>query len=99
MVLAVISALTSFTCRADDGFVPIFVGKMVQGWHASAKTSGRWVVENGAITGSQEIPGNGGIFIIDPQKRHPDTSGIALHVHCGGHLTKQFVRYREHAGE
>ena len=30
----------------------------------------------------------------DKEKRHPDTGGIALQVHGGGDLTKQFVRYR-----
>lgn len=60
-----------------DGFVPVFDGKTLQGWHASAKTGhsrasknesgGRWVVEKGAITGSQDIPGNGGILITDEQ--------------------------------
>ena len=30
----------------------------------------------------------------DTQKRLPDTGGIALQVHGGGDLTKQFVRYR-----
>src|SRR5262249_18832566 len=29
------------------------------------KTAGKWVVENGAIVGSQDIPGNGGIIITD----------------------------------
>src|SRR5215470_12014324 len=63
--------------RAEDGFVPIFDGKTLNGWHISArtghsrasgnKTGGRWVVENGAIVGSQDIPGNGGIIITDEQ--------------------------------
>jgi hypothetical protein len=30
----------------------------------------------------------------DSRKRHPDRGGIALQVHGGGDLTKQFVRYR-----
>ncbi len=61
----------------DAGFVPLFDGKTLKGWHASAqtghskasgnKTGGRWVVENGAITGSQDIPGNGGILLTDAQ--------------------------------
>lgn len=59
----------------DDGFVAIFDGKTLDGWHVSAKTGhsgasghktgGRWVVEDGAIVGSQDIPGNGGIVITD----------------------------------
>ena len=60
---------------ADDGFVPLFDGKTLNGWHVSAKTGhsrasknqtgGKWVVEEGAIIGSQDIPGNGGIVITD----------------------------------
>jgi hypothetical protein len=64
--------------RFDDaGFVPIFNGRDLNGWTASAKTGhsraskntsgGRWVVENGAIVGSQDVPGNGGILITDKQ--------------------------------
>jgi 3-keto-disaccharide hydrolase len=59
----------------DAGFVSIFDGKTLAGWHISAETGhsgtsknksgGRWVVENGAITGSQDVPGNGGIVITD----------------------------------
>ena len=68
-----------FLCAADsdDGFVSLFDGKTLKGWHVSAKTGhsgtskhksgGRWVVEDGAITGSQDIPGNGGIVITDEQ--------------------------------
>lgn len=61
--------------KEDDGFVSIFDGQTLKGWHPSAqtghskasgnKTGGRWVVENGAIVGSQDIPGNGGIIITD----------------------------------
>ncbi|MBI2807392.1 MAG: DUF1080 domain-containing protein [Planctomycetes bacterium] len=61
--------------KNDDGYVSIFDGKTLRGWHISAKTGhsrpsknktgGRWVVENGAIHGSQDIPGNGGIIITD----------------------------------
>ncbi len=59
----------------DAGFTPIFDGKTLDGWHISAmtghsrasgnKTGGKWVVENGAIVGCQDIPGNGGIIITD----------------------------------
>ncbi len=59
----------------DTGFVPIFNGKDLEGWHVSSKTGhsrtsknttgGKWVVENGAILGSQDVPGNGGIVITD----------------------------------
>jgi hypothetical protein len=68
---------SSLAARAalPDGFTSIFDGKTLNGWHASAKTGhsaasqhksgGRWVVEDGAIVGSQDIPGNGGILLTD----------------------------------
>jgi hypothetical protein len=59
----------------EEGFVPLFDGTTLKGWHVSAKTGhsgaskhttgGRWVIEDGAIVGSQDIPGNGGIIITD----------------------------------
>jgi hypothetical protein len=59
----------------DSGFVSIFDGTTLAGWHVSSKTGhsgasghtsgGRWIVEDGAITGSQDIPGNGGIILSD----------------------------------
>jgi hypothetical protein len=56
---------------ADAGFQPIFDGKTLQGWHVSSKTGhgtgGRWVAQDGAIVGSQDKPGNGGIIITDKQ--------------------------------
>jgi hypothetical protein len=60
---------------AEPAFVTIFDGQSLKGWHVSAKSGhsgtsknmsgGRWVVENGAITGSQDVPGNGGLIITD----------------------------------
>ena len=80
-VLAVAAAALPFSRQdvfaAENGFAPIFDGQTLKGWHASAqtghsrasgnKTGGKWVVENGAIVGSQDIPGNGGIIITDEQ--------------------------------
>lgn len=58
-----------------NGFVSLFNGRDLQGWHISAKSGhsaasknqsgGRWVVENGAITGAQDVAGNGGLIITD----------------------------------
>ena len=60
---------------ADDGFVSIFDGKTLKGWHVSAKSGhsrtskntsgGKWEVVDGAITGSQDVPGNGGLILTD----------------------------------
>ena len=57
------------------GFRSIFDNRSLDGWHISAQTGhsgasqhrsgGRWVVEDGAITGSQDTPGNGGIILTD----------------------------------
>jgi hypothetical protein len=84
LVLTVVSLTMIGPAAAEDfkrekfdeaGFVSIFDGKSLAGWHISAqsghsgksqhKTGGRWVAENGAIIGSQDIPGNGGIVITD----------------------------------
>jgi hypothetical protein len=55
----------------EKGFVAIFDGKTLKGSHVSGKTGhgtgGRWVVKDGAIVGSQDRPGNGGILITDKQ--------------------------------
>ena len=61
----------------DAGFVPIFNGTDLTGWTVSAKTGhsrtsgnksgGRWVVETGALVGSQDVPGNGGIVITEKE--------------------------------
>jgi hypothetical protein len=59
----------------EKGFKSIFDGKTLKDWHVSAesghsgaskhKSGGRWVVEDGAIVGSQDVPGNGGLLITD----------------------------------
>jgi hypothetical protein len=59
------------------GFTSLFDGKSLKGWHISAKTGhsgvskhksgGRWFVKDGAIIGSQDVPGNGGILVTDKE--------------------------------
>jgi hypothetical protein len=61
----------------ESGFFSIFNGSSLDGWHVSAQTGhsrasnnqrgGRWLVHEGAIIGSQDTPGNGGIIITDRQ--------------------------------
>lgn len=56
-------------------FQSLFDGQSLQGWQISAKTGhsrasgnqtgGKWVVEDGAIVGSQDIPGNGGLILTE----------------------------------
>ena len=60
----------------DNGeWITIFDGKTLAGWHVSTKSKhsrvsnntsgGKWEVVDGAITGSQDLPGNGGLIITD----------------------------------
>ena len=58
--------------KLEPGFVSIFNGKDLTGWHKNPEkighgTGGRWAVEEGAITGEQDPPGsgNGGILLTD----------------------------------
>jgi hypothetical protein len=76
-MFAVMLVVFGRSAFAEEGFTPIFDGKSLAGWHASAKTGhsrasknttgGRWFVEDGVLMGSQDIPGNGGILITDEQ--------------------------------
>jgi hypothetical protein len=59
----------------DSAFRPLFDGASLTGWHVSAATThsaasfqrsgGAWSVQDGAITGTQDLPGNGGILVSD----------------------------------
>jgi hypothetical protein len=70
-----IGSLAAFAQTGGSGFVSIFDGRSLAGWHVSAKSShskksgnktgGKWIVENGAIVGTQDIPSNGGIIVTD----------------------------------
>jgi Domain of Unknown Function (DUF1080) len=61
----------------EEGFVSLFDGKTLAGWKPSAKTghsgttknksAGKWEIVDGAITGSQDVPGNGGIIITEKE--------------------------------
>jgi len=76
-VLLAVQAPAAEDKPSDAGFTPIFDGKTLAGWHVSAQTGhsrtslnksgGKWVVQDGAIVGSQDIPGNGGIILTDKQ--------------------------------
>ncbi len=70
-------------CQAQEAkpteaaWTSLFDGKSLAGWHVSAKSGhsrtsknqsgGKWEVKDGAITGSQDVPGNGGLIITDEQ--------------------------------
>jgi hypothetical protein len=60
------------TGHADDGWITLFDGQSLAGWHKNPQrighgTGGRWSVEDGAIVGEQDPPGsgNGGILLTD----------------------------------
>jgi len=64
--------LGTFGASAKRGFVDLFDGKTLSGWHTNTEkishgTGGRWQVVDGAITGEQDPPGsgNGGILMTD----------------------------------
>lgn len=70
--IASLQAASAPTCpEGTSDFVPIFDGKTLHGWHVSSKTGhgtgGKWGVKNGAICGTQDKPGNGGIVITDEE--------------------------------
>jgi hypothetical protein len=99
-----VACVTAFTQAAEQGFTEIFDGKTLQGWHVSAKTGhsrasknqtgGKWVVQNGGIVGTQDIPGNGGIIITD---RHYGDFEISLEMNNDfGPDSGLFLRSTEH---
>lgn len=63
------------TAPVKDGWVTLFDGTSMKGWHVSAKSGhsrttkntsgGKWEVKDGAIVGSQDVPGNGGLIVSD----------------------------------
>ena len=63
------------TAAEKSAFESIFDGATLKGWHINAQTGnsrvsqhksgGKWVVIDGAIVGSQDLPGNGVILITD----------------------------------
>ncbi len=76
--LALLALATIASCKsgsatnpADAGFTPILDGKTLTGWHISGQSghgnTQRWLIENGALIGSQDKPGNGGIVLTDAQ--------------------------------
>jgi hypothetical protein len=63
------------TATAPSEWRVLFDGTSLKGWHVSSKTGhskasknttgGRWELKEGAVHGSQDIVGNGGILITD----------------------------------
>ncbi len=73
LTLALACLLTPCLSAAEpdaDGYITLFDGKTLDGWHKNPEpighgTGGDWSVEDGAIVGTQNPPGNGGILLTD----------------------------------
>lgn len=71
-----LAALLLAPCAAEEpGWVSLFDGTSLKNWHVSAKSGhsstsghtsgGKWEAADGAITGAQDVPGNGGLIVTD----------------------------------
>jgi len=75
LLLSLSTVVPAGDAKKEGDWIVLFDGKSLTGWTPSAKTghsrasknksAGRWVVEDGAITGSQDIPATGGILLTD----------------------------------
>src|SRR5206468_3106636 len=97
---------------SEEGFTPLFDGKTLEGWHTNRQkighgTGGRWAVEDGAITGEQDPPGNGGMLMTDKAfgdfdlmvELNPDwgvDTGVFLRTNENGVCFQVYVDYHEH---
>jgi hypothetical protein len=67
-----VSSTSGEDSKLEPGFVSLFNGKDLTGWHKNPEkighgSGGKWEVEDGAISGEQDPPGsgNGGILLSD----------------------------------
>jgi hypothetical protein len=69
LLLFVVPCLIAQNGEIPPGFIPIFDGNDLNGWHISQVNhhgnSQGWKVENGIILATQDRPGNGGILLTD----------------------------------
>jgi hypothetical protein len=96
----------------ESGFIPLFDGKTLTGWHTNPEkiihgTGGKWQVEDGAITGEQDPPGNGGMLMTDKDygdfelllELNPDwglDSGVFLRTNQKGVCFQVYCDYHDH---
>ena len=71
-VLSGSKAFAADAAADADGYISLFDGKTLNGWHKNPQkighgTGGKWEVKDGAIAGEQDPPnsGNGGILLTD----------------------------------
>jgi hypothetical protein len=113
-VLAATSVSGPFLCAQTgsipEGFTPIFNGSNLAGWHSSMTNhhgnTREWRVIDGALTGRQDKPGNGGILLTDKRYRDfevylevkPDfgcDSGLFLRSNSNGQAYQVMLDYLE----
>jgi hypothetical protein len=90
------------------GFTPIFNGSNIAGWHVSLTNhhgnTRDWRIIDGALTGTQDQPGNGGILLTDERYRdfevyleiNPDygcDSGVFLRSNDNGQAYQVMLDY------
>ena len=113
MFVSKMAAFGNETFKPEDGFVKIFDGKTLAGWHTnrdkiSHGTGGRWIVEDGVLTGEQDPPGsgNGGVLLSDKKygdfelelELAPDwniDSGVFLRTNERGECFQIYVDHRQ----
>lgn len=94
----------------EDGFVSLFDGTTLDGWHRHEnlpgdQVGGQWEVVDGAIVGDQDPPGHGGFLVTDDEYRdyelrletkldYPVDSGIFLRVGETGESHQVTLDYR-----
>ena len=106
-------ALLASTLRAEigeipAGFTPIFNGSNIAGWHVSLTNhhgnTRDWRIIDGALTGTQDQPGNGGILLADERYKdfevyleiNPDygcDSGVFLRSNDNGQAYQVMLDY------
>ena len=93
-----------------DGFVSLFDGETLEGWHRHEdlpgdQVGGKWEAAGGAIVGDQDPPGYGGFLVTDDAYRdyvltletkldYPVDSGIFLRVGPTGESHQVTLDYR-----
>lgn len=100
----------------NSGFVSIFDGRSLEGWTVSAqsghsrtsknKSGGRWFVQDGAIHGTQDVPGNGGILVsnekygdfeieVEMKNDYGPDSGLFMRSNMKGQAYQYLVDYHK----